>query len=392
MTADRRNYIKTPWKLRFRRFLQGWPMQVLMFLGVAVAVGYLWQSGTPNSIGQAATVLVNVSSTADGKLLPMYELGEGQWNKFDKVYKGQVVARLDDSALRAELATFQQETEDLRAQLAATQWEIAADRSKLSRDHLKEAAELAREVEQHRLDILDRLTELEQDRLELGRLETQVKLAVRAHANGMVGPGSVQELQALHGKQTTLVANHSRAYAQAQENHRAALKRLQAHPALDEPAIETVLTPLRVAISAAEARVEHMHAQLAALEIRSPINGKITAVHCYPGQGLRTGEWIVTIAADKVDHIVAYVRPDQQARPVPGSPVGVRLRMPSSTLVMATAQEVGSQWEPLPEQLRRDQNTPEMVLPVRVSIPDGLELMPGELVDITFFPERREGI
>jgi hypothetical protein len=59
---------------------------------------------------------------------------------------------------------------------------------------------------------------------------------------------------------------------------------------------------------------------------------------------------------------------------------------------MATAQQVGSQWEALPEELRTDPSMSEMVLPVRVSIPAELDVLPGELVDITFFPDRREGI
>lgn len=394
MTADRRSTIKTPWKIRVRRFMHGWPLQVLTFVALIVTIAFLWQrqGKVPNSVGRATATRVNVSAAAEGKLLPMYELSDGQWSEFDRVYKGQVVARLDDSRLQADLATITQETEALRAQLAQAELEINTDRTRADHDQMEVATELAREVERYRLDILDRLSELEQDRLILQRLETQLELAEHARSSGMLNRASFRQLQDQRKVQAKLVATHSSAYRQAQENHRAALKRLQSQPEVHHAEIQTVLAPLRAAIGAAEARVEHMHAQIAALEIRSPISGTIAAVHCYPGQGIRTGEWVVTIAADEAQHIIAYVRPDQQIRPVEGSSVGVRLRMPASAMVMTNATQVGSQWEPMPEELLRDPNRPELALPVKVAIPPELELRPGELVDIVFFPDGREGI
>ena len=394
MTADRRPNIPTPWNLKVRRFMQGPLLQAGAFLTLALLVMFLWQrqGQAPHSVGLAEALRVNVSAATGGKLLPMYELQEGSWSAFDTVYKGQVVARLDDSELRTELAAFQVETEQLRAEVAAVEFEVEADRSTQERNHLQAAAQLAREVERARLDILDRLTDLEQSRLELGKLAAQLELAEKASASGMLSASSHAEISAGHASQTSLVAAQRSAYREAQANYQAILKRMQSQPMLHAPSIESRLSPLRAAISAAEARVEHMHARMAALEIRSPISGTIAAVNCYPGQGVRAGELIVTIAAEKADHIVAYVRSEQQIRPQEGSTVGVRLRLPASTLVMSTATRIGSQWEPMPEPLRRDPNVAEMVLPVRIAIPPQLEIRPGELVDVTFFPQGRKGI
>jgi multidrug resistance efflux pump len=225
MTADRRPNIQTPWDIRVRRLVQGLPLQAIMFVCLAIAVAYLWsrQAQAPNSVGRVEAVRINVSTAASGKLLRISELVDGQWNQFDPVYKGQVVARLDDSELQADLAAFVLETEALRAELSSTEFKLDADRLKLSAEHLKAASDLAREVERWRLDILDRLTELEQDRLELSRLESQLKLAEGARSSGILGSDSLAELQMQHDTQAKLVASRSGAYRLAQENHRAAL-------------------------------------------------------------------------------------------------------------------------------------------------------------------------
>jgi hypothetical protein len=65
-------------------------------------------------------------------------------------------------------------------------------------------------------------------------------------------------------------------------------------------------------------------------------------------------------------------------------PVAIRVRMPGQQMTESTVQSVGSQWEPMPLELLRDQRIPELVLPVRIAIPDGFGVLPGEVVDVRF--------
>ena len=124
--------------------------------------------------------------------------------------------------------------------------------------------------------------------------------------------------------------------------------------------------------------------QIDNLEVRAPISGKISAIYFQPGQSVRAQDWIMTIGADKANHIVGYIRPNQRIRPKVGAGVKVRLRLPAAPAADSTVEHVGSQWEPLPLELAQDQKVTELVLPVRVKMPSGLQLRPGELVDLRF--------
>jgi len=166
-----------------------------------------------------------------------------------------------------------------------------------------------------------------------------------------------------------------------------AQRRLQEFPALADTDSTRVLGEIHAAIGVQNARIDELKLQVDALEVRSPITGRIVAIHRMPGQAVRLGDPIVTIAADRGRHIVSYIRQDQMIDPVPGMSVEVQGRKPASPLLEAVVTRVGPQYELVPlEQLRRA-DVPEWGLPVRVAMPREAGFMPGELVDLRFMPE-----
>jgi hypothetical protein len=90
----------------------------------------------------------------------------------------------------------------------------------------------------------------------------------------------------------------------------------------------------------------------------------------------------MTVAATQGQYIVSYVRQEQRLKPVVGMKVDVRVRTVPRQTSVSKIDEVGPQVEPVPSHQLRDPRVPEWGLPVRIGIPDGMLLKPGELVDV----------
>jgi multidrug resistance efflux pump len=125
--------------------------------------------------------------------------------------------------------------------------------------------------------------------------------------------------------------------------------------------------------------------KLESLQIRSPISGTVTHVHVRPGQSTQAGTPILEISADRSVAIVAYLRQDQQLiNPTKGMPVQVYLNRRPVQTVVGQVETVGGQVESVPNRQLRDQKVPEWGLPVRVAVPEGVVLRPGEIVTLDF--------
>jgi hypothetical protein len=91
------------------------------------------------------------------------------------------------------------------------------------------------------------------------------------------------------------------------------------------------------------------------------------------------------VSADRSVAIVAYLRGDQQLiNPTKGMPVQVFLNRRPAQTVVGQVETVGGQVESVPNRQLRDQKVPEWGLPVRVAVPEGVVLRPGEIVTLDF--------
>jgi multidrug resistance efflux pump len=386
---QKRERIRTPWKTRWQRFCyHGLP--VIAFAVAVLFVGQMWldHGSMPNAIGRVEAQRVNIAAAVDGKLMPLQNLPQGHWKQFDRVEKGQVVARLDDGPLSAELVALRGDAAALQAELAATELDARLSHLDRKHEHFREAAELAYQIERYRLQLIEQEAIVEETRLELQQLDAQIALLNAAYTSGVGISNNGSNHQADRQTLDALLQKRHAAVRQAAENLKSAQERQAQLPGIDGLDVQVLIAPLHEQIRAAEARVEEVRAQIDSLVIRAPISGMVSAVYSHPGQGIQTGEWILTIAASDADSIVGYVPAANRFRPIEGMPVGVRLRIPGSRMVTSVVRRVGSQWEPMPIELAADPQAPQLALPVRIEIPEGLVARPGELVDIRFF--RRE--
>ena len=73
-------------------------------------------------------------------------------------------------------------------------------------------------------------------------------------------------------------------------------------------------------------------------------------------------------------------------QPQPNMQVDIRPRRVPRDVVTSQIEEIGSAFEAVPPHQLRAQSIMEWGLPVRIRIPAGLELHPGELVDVRLHP------
>lgn len=438
--SDSKRPIAVPWNVRLKYLGIHWA-QGPLFLACLLVLGWMWSGrvSTVVVVGQVEAVQVPVPAPEAGKLLNL----ETPLTAFDRVDRNvTLIARIDVSDALNEMQTLNAERERLQSLITSESERLRLDQRKLELDDLRQN----REVIQHDLDrqririgqrdeidgLRRELSELQQQRRELVLRESETTSQRVAHQQQLKGlqrqreqiddqvqrnlASSLQldefdsqiELKELLIHQAEQFAEAVRQQiasveveiAEAQTRWDEASRAWNASLASSaEPTaeyessektmldIETLLEPLSRALAVQDAKVQVLAARIAANEIRAPVSGMIANVHQVPGTFVRSGDPIVTIASDQVQWIVAYV--DQRFQGVlrPADKVEVRIRgrsLVSDRFGHGSVVSLGVQYEAVPEHLRRIPDVVQWGLPVRISIPEGLSLLPGEIVDLVF--------
>lgn len=363
---------------------------MLTFLGSVGLVLWLWQrqGRLPSAVGEVEAIRVDVAVRVDGLLAP---LSRPPWQLLEQVEAQQLVARLDDRPLQANLDTFRAELVRLRKTLEAEQVRVALEQADRQTGHLGEAARLAWQVEQHRLRVLELRAVLEGDRVALRRLDARLEFLVPLHQRGAVSDVEISDARLMRDEVAKRVAETEKVLAEAERHHWAARQRLQEFPPLVLAEANQLLSPVEAAVSVQEATIRQLQVQAEWLEIRAPLSGTIVAIYRHPGQTVRAGEPVMTIAAQQGRYILSYVPQEHRFRPEVGMAVEVRPRLPGSPPCQSLVEQVGPQVELIPEHQRRDPRLLEWGQPVRIMLPEGLDARPGELLDIVFRPAARGG-
>jgi len=374
--------IRTPWRQHWRR-VRYQLAPVAIFAAAAVLTGWLWgrHVGLPNAVGEVYAVRIDVTSPVDGEILA---LPGRPLALFDEVRQGQVVALLDDHAALALLARMQDDMSRLRIDLETTILATSDRQLSLKAQSQSDARALALDIEKLRLGIVERQGLVETDKVELERLNTKCD-AVRP----LVEKGIEARLTLLNFEMQRDVIKQRidatrKTLAEAETQKAACEERLKSFPPVVMEDIQKQVAPIREAIAAQEARVQEVQRLLASRQVRAPVSGTVAAIHAFPGQSVTAGRPILTIAGAESQCILSYVREGQRIRPVVGMGVAVQARTIPRDTGWATVEQVGPQVEPVPVHQLRDPRVPEWGVPVRIPVPPGLTVKPGELVDVAF--------
>jgi len=380
--------ISVPWTQRWES-IRLRIIPALVFVLAAATTMYLWnrQGATMQVVGEVYASRIDLVAQVDGILL---DNPYRTWKLYDRVEAGEVVARLDPRLIVAMIATIQQELEKAQGELVAAEEELKADLDDRRFERAREANQLAVEIERRRLQIAERQALLAEDLMELEREQEKATIAdeMAARRTPLITKLEHLEIQRLRDVAQSRIAGHRKFITEADNSLRDALARLERHTPAEVANATRIIQPLRATIAYQEARIRELEVQLDALEIRTPISGYIVPTAdaaAMPGQQIRRGTVVFTVAADQPEYIVSYIRPSQRLRPEVGMTVAVRPRN-TNRVAHAKVDRVGPQVELVPPHQLRDQKLMEWALPVRIAVPDSLDLRPGELVDLKFLP------
>jgi multidrug resistance efflux pump len=374
--------IPIPLSTRVRRFRYT-VLPVLSFALCMLATLWIWRSQTQRAqtLGEVEAVRIDVAAASDGTLKA---LPQPHWTLFDRVEAKQVIARIDERPVQAQMNTLRADLKRLFSEVTAAEERFSFEQIERRQDHQRELHRLAWQIQRHRLDLLDRKALIETDRVELMRLEERL-----SYLNQLQGKEMVSELDLVDAKlqrDTILkrVEENEKAWAEAEQQRKWAIERMKEYEAARSADVQKLIAPFEAAIAVQEARLDELRVQIDALQVCAPFSGTIAMIHAWPGQNVRMGDPIVTLAADHGRYIVSYVRQAQRLRPTVGTPVDIRPRLPGAKPVTAVVGRVGPQMELIPPHQRRDPAVLEWGLPVRIDLPAGLAVKPGELVDVRF--------
>jgi multidrug resistance efflux pump len=380
--------VRIPWKQRWRRFRHG-TLPVLGFVVAAAATFYLWrnQGAMPQTIGEVESLRVDVTATSDGTLAP---LSERPWALFEEVESNQVVARIDDTPIRAQLATLTEDLVRLQKELTAATDRLTVSEADRSRSHLSDGTRLQLEIERARLVVLERRIQVETDGLELERRNMRVSSLEPLFAKKLVSELEIKSERMLRDEVAKRLAANTKLLGEAGTQQKGAEHRLAQFPGLLAADTAKELAPIATAVRVQESRIREIEAAIGRLAMRAPIRGMICAIHRWPGANVRAGDPVLTIAAESGRYIVSYVRQEQRIRPTLGMAVEIRMRAPVGRVVQTKVERVGPQVEPIPLHQCRDPKVQEWGLPVRISMPRELTARPGELLEVTFKQHRSQ--
>ena len=365
------------------RWIRNQVLPVALFIVCLFVALRIWrtQGGAVHGIGEVYAMRVELVSQVDGMLtdVPYRKL-----QLFEHVESGDVVLRLDDRPTQAALEILQKSLEQAKVDLVRAEEQVRIDEAARNVDRLSEARRRAIRVEQTRLGGLQTRTLIETDKVELQRLNEQYSVMRELMERNATNRIDFLNAQLRRDTVAQRLASNEKVFGEQQEQLARALEQMREFSPDQTIEVAKLLGPVRAAIEVHEAQIHQLELQVKALEIRSPIQGTVAAIVRWPGQAVRAGDPIATVAAEQTPYILSYVRQQQRFQPTIGAAVDIRLRSNPSVAIAGIVDRVGAQVELIPPHQLRDPRVPEWGLPVRIVLASQGEMRPGELVDLKF--------
>jgi multidrug resistance efflux pump len=146
--------------------------------------------------------------------------------------------------------------------------------------------------------------------------------------------------------------------------------------------------PIKQALAVEEEKMKVFEAKMAPMLLCAPTNGVVTLIHRHAGEQVQAGEPIATITATNSQRIVGCLPQNFPVEPRLGMVVQVRARTAKRQAAPAQIIGISPHLEPItnlvmaPMMMGRATIVP-MGRIISVSLPPGLNLHPGEPVDVT---------
>jgi len=343
--------IPTPPAQRWREFrIQILP--VIIFVAIISMIVVMWRNFVQPSgvVGEVEAVKANVISLHDGVVAELHV------DLLQYVTNGQVIGTIigtDPDILKATIATIEADLKVLQARMRLDERRNEQSLQQLHWDLLNER--LARDLAVSQIKVASNKMARAQLLFD-GRLESQEVLDIA---------------QAEFDKLQTEI----KVRAQTIADREAALKQFgDANDAAGDPAIRDAI----------KAKEDELKLTLQPVDVKAPMSGFISAIAHRGQERVVRGESIVTISGTTAERIVGYIRQPVQVMPTEKDTVVVHTRSMKRQMGEGQILKVGAQYEPInPALISTASNRVEMGLPILVSLPKGMNVSPGEFVDLS---------
>lgn len=336
-------------------------MQVLpavVFLGVVAAIVTQWQKLDAGGVPGVAEGVRSVITAPQPALL-----GELKVRPYDWVEAGDAIATLlpvEDPKLRLDL--LQSELQIARMQMEpsiADQNALDFERLRVESLRLKQELAMAAVNLQRAESVLGRNELLRKDKL----------------VSGDTYDLSLGERDLYRAE----IAEKKQALSQIES-------RLTALSSLGEPDSPGTNKNMQALLAQFEKRVGDAESSSGSITLRAPISGMVHLVNRQPGEFVAEGEPVLSINASKSDRIVGYLRQPYPIEPEVGIPVEVITRERKRQKFISQISRVGAQVEVITNALAflRPGVLVDAGLPIVISVPEEVNIRPGEAVDLIF--------
>lgn len=335
----------------------------LIFGIVLLVIVVLWwlYLSAPVLVGQVEPITTYVNSPKAGILQELKLI------RLQRVKAGDpiaIVTTTDPKVAQASLAVIRAEIELLKVNLEP---EMAEQRYAIQFDRL-------------RLDAMSQRVELASSKVKLAQSESDLRRAEALARGKIVSDSSYEQTRATRDKLLADVQERTRLVMEMD-------KSLESHE-IKEGTVNKLPGPqdiLNASIAVQEAKLALTEAETKPVTLYAPVDGVVNMINRRPGEAITAGEPIATITALTSDHIVGYIRQPITVHVANGMTVEVQARSFNRPIGKGTIVHVGTQLEPINPLLlvtSAASTTPVLGLPLEISLPQGLKLAPGEVVDL----------
>jgi multidrug resistance efflux pump len=305
---------------------------------------------------------------------------------YDDVDAGDLVAKLDDTALLASLRTAEAEVSQLRAEMEAARSSLLTDSGQNLSGWTTDLRRFQIDEERLRLEMLALRVEIEGKRVEEERLGLEVIRARTLLDAGLISQSEFEIARAGHRQvrreleESTILLTQTETEHREAEGRRANFEKEIGQLAEDEP----LLLPLKEAINVEMRRLEEIEVLRLATILRSPVSGQVSQILCQRGQAVEPGEPILLIAERSVREIVAYLDEQDGENIVENTPVLVSSPNGGGVMAESVVVRVSPAIQELPPRMWRDPRVPDYGRAVVIAVSPDVRLTPGQLVDVKF--------
>jgi multidrug resistance efflux pump len=359
-------------------------------------------------VGMARSHVVQVSVNCPARLKAV------QVKLFENVTKGQTVAIVDTILdnqqprleLQSQVNTILAEIEHLSAQLVPTQETLMAEESDRTTRRIARMRTFEVDIENANIKILSLRSQIASDRIDLEYLAAQTKVTQDLVEQKAVAPYEQEKAKFQYDALAKKIEENEKLLEQAKSDLEQAQQRRDEYVKNNpfNPSVDDALEVIRKQIAVQTRRMDGVLAQLDALksreslEVKAPIDGVVIPIQQRaneerllrpgekiigrPGEVVTAGEPILAIAETKPNEIITYVGERLLGQLRENMPVELIKEREPPQIAKSQVMEIGPTMELMPERMWLNPNIPQWGRPVLIKIPEGLELIPGEMIGI----------